>query len=296
MKVHPFEIKEFRQAIAYAIDRTENGKVAFGQSGVPVKDMVGMSDNFADLWLTPDVIGKLNHYDLDKAKAEEILTGLGFKRDTDGVWMDETGKRMEFEYLFQAEFADWSGSAKNACEQLTAFGIKCTGRSITYTQFDTEIWNGNFQMASLTWGTARPHPHFSYDYDFRYYNSELGGTSGGSTTGASSSGDVTKPGIYFDLKQHTDSVGDVDLGALTDQSGEGADTDAQKVIIGKLALAYNELLPVVPLWERYGNNPVPSHFATGWLPDDDPIYKNSPYADSFVIIMILDGTLKPAGQ
>ena len=91
-------------------------------------------------------------------------------------------------------------------------------------------------------------------------------------------------------------MGDVDLGALTDQSGEGADADAQKVIIGKLALAYNELLPVVPLWERYGNNPVPSHFATGWLPDDDPIYKNSPYADSFVIIMILDGTLKPAGQ
>ena len=56
MKVHPFEIKEFRQAIAYAIDRTENGQVAFGQSGVPVKDMMGMSDNFADLWLTPDVI------------------------------------------------------------------------------------------------------------------------------------------------------------------------------------------------------------------------------------------------
>ena len=94
--------------------------------------------------------------------------------------MDDTGKRMEVEYLFQAEFADWSGSAKNACEQLTAFGIKCTGRSITYTQFDTEIWNGNFQLASLTWGSGnRPHPHFSYDYDFRYYN-PLGGTSGGS--------------------------------------------------------------------------------------------------------------------
>lgn len=296
-KVHPFELKEFRQAVAYAVDRVENGKVAFGKSGVPVKYMMGMSDNFADLWLTPDVISKLNLYDHDTAKAEELMTGLGFKRDTDGVWMDETGKRMEFEFLFPAEFADSSAAAKNACEQLTAFGIKCTGRSITYTQVDTEIWNGNFQLAVPLWGTGRPHPHFSYDYDFRYYNPQFGGTSGGGTnSGGAASGDVTKPGIYFDLKQHTDSVGDVDLGALTDQAGEGADIEAQKAIIGKLALAYNELLPAVPLWERYGNNPVPSHYATGWLPDDNPIYKNSPYADSFVIIQILDGTLKPAGQ
>ena len=30
MTIHPFEIKEFRQAIAYAIDRKQNGQVAFG--------------------------------------------------------------------------------------------------------------------------------------------------------------------------------------------------------------------------------------------------------------------------
>jgi hypothetical protein len=32
---------------------------------------------------------------------------------------------------------------------------------------------------------------------------------------------------------------------------------------------------------------------TGWPPDDDPLFKNSPYSDSFVVIWILDGTLKP---
>ena len=72
--------------------------------------------------------------DYDPAKAEEILTGLGFERDSDNVWMDENGERLEFEFLFQAEFADWSAAAKNACEQLTVFGIKCTGRSITWGQ------------------------------------------------------------------------------------------------------------------------------------------------------------------
>jgi peptide/nickel transport system substrate-binding protein len=56
-------------------------------------------------------------------------------------------------------------------------------------------------------------------------------------------------------------------------------------------------LNVIPLWERYGNNPaLDGERVTGWLPDSDPIYQNSPYEDSFTVIMLMDGTLKPAGQ
>jgi peptide/nickel transport system substrate-binding protein len=283
MTIHPFEMKEFRQAVAYAVDRAQNGQVAFAESGVPVKWMTGMSDNFVDTWLTEDVKAQLNTYDYDPARAEEILTGIGFEKDSDGVWMDDTGERIEVEFLFQAEFADWSAAAKNACEQLTAFGIACTARSITFTQFDPEVNDGKFELASLTWGSGNPHPQFSYNDDFRRYNQAMSGV-----------GDPTKPGISFPMEVETESVGEVDLNALIDASGAGADMEAQKEAIGQLALAFNELLPMVPLWERYGNNPAPSRFAAGWLPDDDPIYKNSPYGDSFVIIQILDGTLGPA--
>jgi peptide/nickel transport system substrate-binding protein len=283
--VHPFEIKEFRQALAYAVNRAENGQVSMAESGVPVRYMTGMSDNFVETWVTEEVRAQLNPYEHDPARAEEILLGIGFTRGSDGVWLDDTGARIEVEYLFQAEFADWSASARNACEQLTEFGIQCTARSITFTQFNPEVWDGNFELASLTWGSGNPHPHFSYDFSLRFYNPALGGT-----------GDPTKPGMSFNLVQQTDALGEVDLGALIDAAGKGADIDAQREAISQLALAYNELLPGVPLWERYGNNPAPSRFAAGWLPDDDPIYLNSPYSDSFVIIQILDGTLHPAGE
>ena len=109
-------------------------------------------------------------------------------------------------------------------------------------------------------------------------------------------GDPTKPGMSFDLKQTTDALGEVDINALIDAAGQGADMEPQMEAISQLALIYNELLPGVPLWERYGNNPAPSRFAAGWLPDDDPIYQNNPYGDSFVVIQILDGTLHPAGE
>jgi peptide/nickel transport system substrate-binding protein len=284
LKVHPFEIKEFRQALAYAVDRAQNGQIAMAESGVPVKWMTGMSDNFVDMWLTDDVKAKLNTYDYNPDRAAEILTGIGFTKDGD-VWLDDTGKPIEVEFLFQAEFADWSAAAKNACEQLTAFGIQCAGRSLTFTQVEPDVNDGKFQLASLWWGSGNPHPQFSYNDNFRRFNQAESGV-----------GDPTKPGQSFPMVVETDALGEVDINALIDAAGTGNDMEAQKEAVGQLALVYNELLPGVPLWERYGNNPAPSRFAAGWLPDDDPNYKNSPYGDSFVIIQILDGTLHPAGE
>ena len=64
-------------------------------------------------------------------------------------------------------------------------------------------------------------------------------------------------------------------------------------MISKLALAYNELLPNIPQYERLGNNPAPEGFRVkGWPAVGDPIFDNSPYADSFVIMLMLDGTLQ----
>ena len=102
--------------------------------------------------------------------------------------------------------------------------------------------------------------------------------------------------MAFDLNVSTESVGDVDLWALVKASGSGGDAAAQVETLDTIAQAYNELLPQIPLWERYGNNPVPSRFAAGWLPEGDPIYINSPYADSFVTIQILTGQLHGADQ
>ncbi|HYN87689.1 MAG TPA: hypothetical protein VER55_04130 [Ardenticatenaceae bacterium] len=61
------------------------------------------------------------------------------------------------------------------------------------------------------------------------------------------------------------------------------------------ALAFNQVLPIVPLWERYGNNPALETRVTGWPPEGDPLYQNAVYGDNFVVMWILDGTLQPAG-
>jgi peptide/nickel transport system substrate-binding protein len=288
MTMHPFELKEFRQALAYAIDRDENATVAMAASGKRQMTMSGFSDNLAPLWLTEETQGALNPYDFDVARAEEILTGLGFTRDSDGVWLDDTGARMEFELTAPAEFADWSAAAENVAEQLTEFGIATTFRGVNFQQHPIDVDDGNFQLAIRGWGAGNPHPHFSYNHNFRTHNQAIGGGGEGGSTGS-----PDKPGMSFELVQTTDAAGEVDLGALTDAAGKGSDEEAQKADINTLALAYNELLPQIPLFERYSNNPAPEIRVTGWPPDDDPVYLNGPYADAFATVLLLEGRLEP---
>jgi peptide/nickel transport system substrate-binding protein len=70
--------------------------------------------------------------------------------------------------------------------------------------------------------------------------------------------------------------------------------EAYKEWVYELIQIFSDELPEVPLWERYGNTPIQHGLhITGWPPDDDPLFKNSPYSDSFVVIWILDSTIGP---
>lgn len=280
MDVKPFARKEFRQAIAYAINREQNAVVADGQSGKAVKYMAGFSDDFLPKWLTPEQVGKLNQYPYDQKKAAEILTRIGYKKGSDGVWVSDTGQPLSFELAFPAEFADWSGAADELATQLNQFGIKTTSRGITFTQYYQDIDAGKFQIAVGNWGVGNPHPHFSLVTDLFTYNYPQ------TTQGK---------GINFPLQQKTESLGDVDLQQLVVDSADGLDEAKQKDKVYKAAQAFNELMPIVPIWERLGNNAsLDGVRVTGWPPDSDPIWKNSVYADNPVAILLLEGRLQPA--
>jgi peptide/nickel transport system substrate-binding protein len=151
---YPFNVKEFRQALAYAIDRGENGIVSMAESAKPPQYMAGFSDNLAPLWLTDETKAALNPYEFDRDKAEQMLLDLGFTRDDDGVWIDDQGNRQEYELTAPSEFADWSAAAENLAEQLTDFGIATAFRGITFSQHPAEVMAGNFDMAIREWGAG----------------------------------------------------------------------------------------------------------------------------------------------
>ena len=269
-----------RQALAHAIDRAQVGAVSLGDSGVPPEYMAGMSDLHVPNWLTEEDTAALNRYEYDPEGAATLLTEAGWTKDGD-TWMTPAGEEAEFELSFPAEFADWSAAGQNVAEQLTAFGITISPRAVTFTQHPVDVNQGKFQLAIRGWGSSsNPHPHFSYTQAFFTHN----------TLAANDGGE----GMAFPLVQTTDAAGEVDLEKLTVDAADGLDEAAQKTNIGTVAKAFNELLPIIPLFERYGNNAALEGVRVeAWPADDDPLLRNSPTADGIVTILLLTGGLKP---
>lgn len=282
--VYPLNLPEVRQAMAYAIDREENGFVSLGESGIAVECMCGFSDNIVPLWLSEDVQDSLNYYDYDPDMAASLLEGIGFSKGSDGIWVDDQGNPLAFELTFPAEFLDWAAAAENATAQLNEFGFQITARGVQFQQHVQEVYDSNFQMAIRQWGAASPFPGESFLVPYNTYNGqgELAGEGVGG--GMKLDPNVTYSGGTFNVR-------DASYASI-----EGMDRDAQAALVTQLAVSFNELLPAVPLWERYGNNPLNRDFVNAPAADD-PAY-NNPWSgvDGFIPYYILNGILTPAGM
>ena len=241
--------------------------------------MIGMSDNHVARWVPEDVVPTFNTYPVDTAKAEALLLEAGWTKEGD-AWYTPDGNRASFELSFPAEYADWSAAASAATDQLVTFGFEIEPRAITYTQQPIDVDQGNFELAVRGWGSSsNPHPHFSYTQALFVHNT-LAVNNGGN-------------GMAFPLVQETDALGEVDLEDLVIQSAAGLDESAQQEAIAEIATAFNELLPMVPLFERYGNNAALEGVRIkAWPADDDPLLKNSFYADGIPTILIYTGKLE----
>ena len=272
--------KRVRQALAMAINRDQNGIVSLADSGIGVKYMTGMSDNFVPDWIAEADIAALQTYPFDQEMAASRLQEAGWTKDGD-TWKMADGNPASFELTFPAEYADWSAAGSDAAEQLSNFGFKVVPRAITYTQQPVDLDQGKFDLAIQGWGSSTdPHPHYSYTTAFFLHNT-LAINNGGQ-------------GIQFSLQQDTDVAGKVDLEQLTLDAADGLDEQAQKENVTTIAKVFNELLPIIPLFERYGNNAVLEGVRVKpWPGDEDPIYRNSPYADGINTILTLTGRLEP---
>ena len=125
-----------------------------------------------------------------------------------------------------------------------------------------------------SWGIGNPHPQPSLVRPLREWNTDQAGG-----------------GQHYPNKQKW-SGGDIDFDKLLDDAAAGIDKDKQKAVITQIALAFNELLPCVPLWERLANNPInDKKRVTGWPDLNDKIYQNAS-SDNFATLLIMNGTLR----
>lgn len=272
--------KRARQAVALALNGDEVGQEISGVAGTGVRSFVGFGELLVSRWLSREQVGQLTAYPHSPNRAEATFQALGWIRDSGGTWVTADGARAEFELLVPNDPTSQTVAGVVA-RQLGAVGLKLTPRPVSADERDRAVLAGGFELALLPWGANRPHPFHAFVADLFRYNPAAAGAKGG-------------PGMAFSLAQTTDAVGPIDLAVLIRGTALGFDLLAQKDSIARVARAFNELLPIIPIEERWARSPLlDGTRVTGWLPPDNPIYQNEPLADSFVVLQILNGTLRP---
>jgi len=131
----PFSAKEFRQALAYAIDReqlvktTKRGYALAGKPGLLSPDSE---------WYNPNV----RRYDYNPEKVKEILNGLGY--ELKNGYFVKNGQELTAELLLSP---DYERDGQFIKQQLEKAGIKVNLKSLEAKTLDSMVQDWKFDLA-----------------------------------------------------------------------------------------------------------------------------------------------------
>ncbi len=268
--VKPLDQKEVRQAIAYVVDRNRVGELALPGVTRGTKYISGLGDTMTETWVD---VTKLTDYSVNPEKAAQLLETAGLSKK-DGQWYLADGKQFTLALQCPTSWSDGATAASEVAQQLTAFGIKTSFEGIDQAMRQTNIIEGNFQMAMSFFGTGQPHPMFAFETPLLVSNAKAA------------------KGLSYPMIQTTEALGEVNLEELIYASTNGWDLAPQKEIVEKIVVTLNETVPILPLYSKWSKNLSSNGLNTDWG-TDDALYLNSAGDDNFAVIKILNGELKP---
>lgn len=233
---YPLNIKEVRQALAYAIPRDTITESAYGAdkaAGGRTKDVItGLSPTFDDMYLGKDFVSSLNPYRHDANKASQLLTKAGFTK-RDGKWYTPKGSQFTLHFTVNADTSDIVSSFTSASKVLTSFGIDADVKAMPGAQQDADQHNGDFTIGMALVGGDNPLGLFS---------SLLGPGSNFSKQGNYAG----KRGIGFGPVKDIPGLGKVDVATSIDNAYHSTPPgDGMKVAARNWARAVNDEVPYI---------------------------------------------------
>jgi len=252
-----------RQAMAYAIDRTKVSQV--GESGYePPGNQTGITTPTFSTWQDTSAAAQYN-YTYNPTKAEQILTAAGFKKNSSGIFVSPSGKALSFNVINEGGYSDWVASMQIIQTDLKAVGIQITPINLAGTDFDTRLFDGDFQLA--------------------YYD-ETGG-----------------PSPYYEMRQWLYSANTAPIGKQASTNFErysNPATDAllndyatttspamQHSIIDQLQQVMLKDVPLIPVTEEVDWYQYDTGAFTGWATPSNPYAQPAAYQTPDLGIMLL---------
>ncbi|MBF7084243.1 diguanylate phosphodiesterase [Desulfallas sp. Bu1-1] len=224
--------KEFRQAMAYAIDANEliekvaRGAAVPGSAGILPPDHVMYNPN-------------VKQYDLDLKKAEELLVKLGYDRlDQNAIRQNQNGEKLSFNLLVGDEVR----LAEVLKEQLAKAGIEIKVQSVDMKTRDARVRENKYQLAITG--------HGGWGNDPDYLRERFAGRSRGGISPAASG-----------LQGYKND----ELNALLEKQRLEFDEQKRKELIFKAQEILAEDVPEIPIYYTTGYSVYRPAKYDGWM-------------------------------
>jgi peptide/nickel transport system substrate-binding protein len=141
----PFNEKKFRQAISYIIDKKKVREVGnyYGKEFNSIS-AIGFPPSMMKDYLVSDM--QLTDYTRNEGKAARLLSEIGWKKGSDGIWVDKDGKKANFTIACDVLFDTALNSAQAVAEQLTEFGLNTRVKAVDSSIVYKNAKNGDYDM------------------------------------------------------------------------------------------------------------------------------------------------------
>lgn len=169
---YPLNISEVRRAIAYGINKTKLISIQYPGGYIVEPYLFGwntrngteigkyINESFFLAYMNNSV------YEYNPSKSESILKGLGFTRDSDGVYTTPNGVKLKFELVTSGLIS--LSASQSIVDDLSKIGINITIREIKPEDFNNPsgpFYQGQYDMIVAPYGD----PSLSfYDFYFKY--------------------------------------------------------------------------------------------------------------------------------
>lgn len=260
----PFNDVAVRQAISTALDREQMYKVA--ESGYePVAHPTALVLPANKSFLASDY--QSSAFTQDAAKAQQIMNSAGYKKGSDGIYLDKSGKRISFNIDVVTGWTDWVTNCQIMANNLKAIGMDVNVNALSFNAYYSAMQLGSFD-AVISWTNPGPTPFFLYNSLLNSQNTAAVGKQANSN-----------------WERWSDPTTD----KLLNQYASSSDQSVQQQALNGIQKIMVEQLPAIPLvygatWNEYSTK----HF-TGWNDANNPYAMPAPfsYPDSEVVILNL---------
>jgi peptide/nickel transport system substrate-binding protein len=260
----PFNKLAVRQAISNALDRQQMYKV--GESGYePVSSPTALVLPSNQNYLSPAYANTT--FSMDTAKSIQLLESAGFKKGSDGIYADASGKKLSFNINVVNGWTDWVTDCQIMANNLKQIGVDAKVNAVSFNSYYSSMQTGSFD-AVISWTNAGPTPYFLYNSMLNSSNTKaLGQTA------------------ISNWERWNDPTTD----ALLNQYATSIDQNVQQQAIAGIQKIMVEQLPSIPLvygatWNEYST----SRF-TGWPTANNAYASPAPfdYPDAEIVMLNL---------